>query len=534
MNTTQIGVNSELGVLKRILIHSPDGGIGKITPGKFHDWLYDDTVHLKKMQQEYDDYVKTLLYFLDPEKIPIIKDAEKKAAKKKSKERLPELNPGRPEYFNSDKVVDAQWILSKILENPVIRQHIITAICAIENCNSKVQTHLENEVKDAHLLAKILITGVIPPQIKTGVFPPSTEDPEEEIYIFPPVPNFVFTRDIGIMINDHFLLSKPAKLARRREAILTKFLAIHHLLKDNPEKVIEITEDSEFFLLDEKEQDEQIITIEGGDIMMIAPNHLVVGCSERTSPNAVNEIIHTLFAKPETKIEWISVVKIPKKRAQMHIDTIFTQVRRDVWVLYGEFSDEVKADKDEKKKSYLKGLMHRKDRSQQEDAEAVEIIQFHKKHTEAYNPSKDYWLSKEEDYKKISDVRVSKPSGIDGLLRQISVSFYNVHPNDVRIIYSGGNHYPYDSREQWTDSCNVLALKEGVVIGYDRNEKTIEEFEKAGFRAILAKDLIKEFDEQKNTPEQVENTLILLESGELSRARGGSHCMSMPLLRDNI
>ena len=64
--------------MRRLIIHSPDGGIGKVVPGKFKEWLYDDTVQLSQMRREYNEYVKLLLYFLDPEKIAYIKDFEKK------------------------------------------------------------------------------------------------------------------------------------------------------------------------------------------------------------------------------------------------------------------------------------------------------------------------------------------------------------------------------------------------------------------------------------------------------------------------
>ncbi|MFN0201548.1 MAG: arginine deiminase family protein [Bacteroidia bacterium] len=529
--SASVHVSSELGVLKRILIHSPDGGIGKITPGKFHDWLYDDTVHLQKMQQEYDDYVKLLLYFLDPEKMEEVRTAE---AGTNEKDRPSILNPGREEYFRSHKVVDAQWILSEILKDDKVRERIITAISAIESCNSKVQQYLEGRkdngdyILDNKQLAKTLITGVLPTGEETGVLPPDTEDMTEEIYIFPPVPNFVFTRDIAIVIKDHLLLSKPAKLARRRESILTKFLAQHYLLKGREENIIEITQHSEFFLLDEKEQAEQIITIEGGDIMMIAHNHLIVGCSERTSPNAVNEIVHEIFKlSDKIGIEWISVVKIPKKRSQMHIDTIFTHVRRDVWVLHGEFSREVEEYKAEVKKTYLKDLMHKKERNEMDEEESVEIIQFYKDKQTPYNKSSDYLY-------KYDDHITQQPEYIDDLLKQISAECYGVPYNRTKIIYSGGNRYPYDSREQWTDACNVLALKEGIVIGYDRNVETIKEFEKEGFECIAVKKLLHQFETGERNPQDIKNMLVLLESGELSRARGGSHCMSMPLWREEL
>jgi len=124
--------------------------------------------------------------------------------------------------------------------------------------------------------------------------------------------------------------------------------------------------------------------------------------------------------------------------------------------------------------------------------------------------------------------------GLEGLLRSISVEDYGVPEDEVKIIYSGNNVFPYDEREQWTDSCNLLALKDGVVVGYDRNDETFKGFEANGFKTIRASELFKKFENKELTPTDVNNTLILLPSAELSRARGGAHCMSMPLLREKI
>jgi arginine deiminase len=104
----------------------------------------------------------------------------------------------------------------------------------------------------------------------------------------------------------------------------------------------------------------------------------------------------------------------------------------------------------------------------------------------------------------------------------------------VKFIYSGNNEFPFDAREQWTDSCNLLALKEGVVLGYDRNDKTVEAFRENDFEIVDAADLIKKMEEGSVNPEDLQDTLILMPSAELSRARGGFHCMSMPLLRDDL
>ena len=65
---------------------------------------------------------------------------------------------------------------------------------------------------------------------------------------------------------------------------------------------------------------------------------------------------------------------------------------------------------------------------------------------------------------------------MEDLLRNISIKDFDIPENEVKIIYSGNNIFPYDEREQWTDACNLLALKDGVAIAYDRNEETLKAF----------------------------------------------------------
>jgi arginine deiminase len=79
-----------------------------------------------------------------------------------------------------------------------------------------------------------------------------------------------------------------------------------------------------------------------------------------------------------------------------------------------------------------------------------------------------------------------------------------------------------------------LALKEGVVLGYDRNDKTTEAFRNAGFTIIGVKELLQQLENNSITIDQIKDTFILMPSAELSRARGGFHCMSMPLWREPI
>jgi len=496
-------VESEIGTLRKLIIHSPDGGIGKVIPGTFSDNLYDDIVHLKSMQKEYNHYVMLLLYFLDQKKVEYIKKCQL-SSDEKSKANC--FIPGKKEYFNSDKVLEVQHLLEQILKDETVKLRLISAVCSYEESSYQTQHQLET-INDPALLAKILISGILPK---------SASGLSEDQYIFPPVPNFIFTRDIGIMIKDHILLSRMATTARKRESLITKFLALYFLFKEDTSKVMEVIEDSDFFLYEERERKARFISIEGGDIMMIHPQHLIVGCSERTSSNAINEIIHTIYSK-ELGIEKISVVKIAKNRAQMHIDTIFTQVKRNVWVLYGRYSENIIAAENKVKQSYLRRFMHQPDLIALEEPE---VLQFYKPIDAAYKSDSDYSVSK-------------KLAGIEDLLMQVSIEDYKCEPDDVKIIYSGGNEFPYDDREQWTDSCNVVALKEGVLIGYDRNDYTAASFRKEGFDIITTTELFKKFDAGLD-PQSITNTLVLLPSSELSRARGGSHCMSMPLLRDKL
>ncbi|HTN38331.1 MAG TPA: arginine deiminase family protein [Arachidicoccus sp.] len=500
-----IHVETEIGELRRLIIHSPDGGIGKVVPAKFKEWLYDDTVHLSQMRREYNQYVKLLLHFTDPDKAAYVMDFEKSQADKMQPDCY---KPDNPAYFNSKNVLDTQFLLSEMLEEDSLRQRVISAVCAWEGSSSKTEKKLL-AIEHSTDLSKALITGIIKEgQGATGEF------------IFAPLPNFIFTRDIAVAVNNHLLLSNAASPARERESLLMKFIAQFSLFKNQEEKLIEITEPSNFFLLSQEEQAMQKTSLEGGDVMMIAPGHLLIGCSVRTTSAGVNEAIHNIFADSGTGIEKITVIKIPQHRAMMHIDTVFTQVRKDTWVLFGQFSEKVMQLDKRDQYNYNKRLLSA---GHTEGGFKIEILRFLKPLSEQYAPYKNYEVNIRPEI-----------TGLESLLREISIRDFGIEPDNVNIIYSGNNTFPFDEREQWTDSCNLLALKDGVVVGYDRNELTINTFKESGFEIKTAEELIKAFASGERRADNIENTLILLPSAELSRARGGSHCMSQPLLRDPI
>ncbi|MGB0985407.1 MAG: arginine deiminase family protein, partial [Saprospiraceae bacterium] len=106
----------------------------------------------------------------------------------------------------------------------------------------------------------------------------------------------------------------------------------------------------------------------------------------------------------------------------------------------------------------------------------------------------------------------------------------------VNFIPCGNGEFPHDRREQWTDGCNLLALMPGIAIGYDRNTITSTAFKKSGYEVLHAQAFIQHAIENNLSGDDFvgKKIILLLPSGELSRARGGSHCMSMPLVRDDI
>jgi len=474
-----IKVSSEVGRLRRLLVHSPDSGLGKVVPSKAQDWLFEDIVHLDTIRKkEYDFYTKLLLYFLDPS---LILGKLKSIDAEKNKRNF--YKPGHEDFFKSDKVIELQWLLAEILEDLEIRLKLAASVCAIENCSYDTQKELLD--LDPVELAKTFITGTL----------------ENGRMLFAPIPNFIFTRDIGIVINEWVLLNKPAKKARTREALLAKYIFFNHgIFREYQKNIIELNDGYHHFLLP-KDSDDRKITLEGGDVMVVTQDHLLIGVSERTTMEAAHQAIQLLFEKAVVKK--ITVIKIPKKRDYMHIDTVFTQVRRDAWVMLGVFSK--KSMKHENEDSIQRAMEGSK------KDEKLKIVQFRKKDLE--HPV--YF------------------DNLEDLLSEISKTDLACEGR-VKFIYSGNNEFPFDAREQWTDSCNLLALKEGVVLGYDRNDKTIEAFRENGFDVVHAHDLIEQLENETVTAEQIENTLILMPSAELSRARGGFHCMSMPLFRDDL
>lgn len=472
---SKIQVDSEIGRLRTVLIHSPDNGIGRVAPSKAQDWLFEDILHLDTVRREYDLYVQLLLYFLDQETIK-----RKPSDSGGAGDERAFYKPGMPGFYHSDRVLEIEKLLADILKIENIREKLCAAVCAIEGCSYNQQSNLN--ALDAERLARILISG----SLKSGEM------------LFPPIPNLIFTRDIGITINNHILLNKPAKKARNRESLLSRYIFYNHpIFAAYRGHILEIPHQVQHFLRP-GEVAEDKTTLEGGDVMVVSPDHIIIGCSERSSPGGVAEAIRLLFGNDV--VNKVSVVKIPHKRDYMHIDTLFTQVNRHTWVVLHAIC----SGRNKNKGQPLEYLSDKKKQDQ------VSVLQFKK-----------------------GREKPKKFKSIESLLASVSQRDLGSTEEPV-FIYSGNDEFPHDEREQWTDSCNILALKEGVALGYDRNDRSIEAFKEAGFQVIEAEQLLQQLEAGETDIDRLENTLILMPSAELSRARGGFRCMSMPLLRDPI
>ncbi|RMG84382.1 MAG: arginine deiminase, partial [Bacteroidetes bacterium] len=293
----------------------------------------------------------------------------------------------------------------------------------------------------------------------------------EDFYLFDPIPNFIFTRDIAVAVNDHVVVTKAAKIARARENFLTRLIFWSHpdfaYLKAEG-KLINLNHLEEFPPSRRGEQ----VSIEGGDMMILNENYLLIGCSERSTSHAIHSLRDVLFEKGVIKN--VVQVNIPNDRSYMHIDTIFTQINNH--------------------------------------------------HMVAYKPIVVDGMS--------SNVEVHRANGTSVFYGSVRDFVKNEINPKMEFILSGNGESPWQEREQWTDGCNLVALRPGVAFTYDRNPKTAEAFREHGYDIVHGRTLLDDFRSGRRSPDDLQNTIINLPSNELSRARGGSHCMTCPVLRE--
>ena len=289
-----------------------------------------------------------------------------------------------------------------------------------------------------------------------------------------PLPNWCFQRDPQVILGNGVVFSAMATPARWREGLLARAIfrfhpelgstpVIHDPLRPEP--------DLEQFFGYHRPR------LEGGDMLVLSPDVVAIGVSERTNALAVDALARGL-SRMEDGPRWLEVVHLPRRRAYMHLDTVFTPADRDSALAFPPVICGSGPQLAETYEVDLKG----KDHSPKHRGCILDSI---------------------------------RDRGID-----------------LELIPCGGADALAQQREQWTDGANTLALAPGVITLYDRNIATADELSRRGWRVVTAEDVL--LGREEVNLDGTGKTCLLLASNEISRARGGPHCLSHPLERDEV
>lgn len=298
-------------------------------------------------------------------------------------------------------------------------------------------------------------------------------DVDSLLYDLAPIPNYFFQRDPQSVLGDRVMISSMATRARRREALLAHAVFGHHPDLNGHRGLFPIADEvpgSGFLSGGERP------TIEGGDVLVASGEILLVGISERTNRRGAERLAEYLRIH-DTEFRHLVMVDLPSRRSYMHLDTVFTFIDEGMCLAYPPVIEPG---------HQLTG------RAFYVDLEAEEL-------TFALRPS------------------------LLETLDQLGM------PIDV-VPCGGAEDVLFQEREQWTDGANAFAIEPGVIVLYQRNRRTVEELDKRGWRVVREEEVVS----GREAVIGHGRTVVTIEGDELSRARGGPRCMTMPVERDSF
>ena len=372
---------SDIGKLNRVLMHRIGHEVEGIVPDNLEAMLFDDIPYLKAARKEHDKYVSVL------------------------------EDNGVEVCFYTDEA-------AKAVSSPEAKAEFISDVL---DC-SGIKSEELREILTEYLSAKEpldLIETVISGVKKADVPRTSRETLADVIYAsnlsyLDPMPNLYFSKDPAACIGDGVCVNHMRMRARRRESLLMKY--IYKYNKDFAPEGTNLWYDYD-----------DVESLEGGDIMILNSHTLIIGLSQRTSALGIQRLAKNLLGK--SGFDRLIVFDIPKRRAFMHLDTVFTMIDYDKFTIHSEILD------------------------------AVGIYEI--------------WLDRDGEvrFSTITDTMA------DMLKKLLGVPA-------VKLIHVGGNDSMAAQREQWNDGTNTLCIQPGKIITYDRNYITNTVLESNGLEVI--------------------------------------------------
>jgi arginine deiminase len=383
----EFGVHSEVGQLRKVLVCAPGRAHKRLTPSNCDDLLFDDVLWVDVAKRDHFDFMTKM---------------RDRGVEVLELHNLLTTVVGLPE--------GRKWIL----DNQVVANQMGVELLG------EVRSYLDG-LADREL-AEVLIGGLsteeFPEDIGGSMLQLIRDAAGVAEYLLPPLPNTLYTRDTTCWIYGGVTLNPLYWPARHEETILTT--AIYKFHPDFAGKVNVWWGDPT--------EDWGLATLEGGDVMPIGKGNVLIGMSERTSRQAIGQLAGKLFAAGAA--ERVIVAAMPKLRAAMHLDTVFTFADRDCVLIYPEIVDQI--------------------------------------HAYSYRPG-------------------AKPGELD--LRRDEGAFVDTVKESLglkkmRVVGTGGSTAYVSERTQWDSGANLVCASPGVVYAYDRNTYANTLLRKAGIEVI--------------------------------------------------